>query len=347
VQEARSLRGVLIVRSRDGVGGEWSELRWRFSTTARGDFRLSGVDRQEEIAYDAGTGIEKAWAIEGQESFAGERRGLAPGPPDAAPSDWVLSREIGSVVRALLAAADPSVKEVDLEDGKAWVLAAAVSPNLLSDLSGDYMEVTVDQRTGFPMRILESRQGELMRDIRLEELEIDPQLVPAAFSLDLPPGAPMQEESFQRLTLDQVEAVVGYSPLVPDRVPEGFELTEIAAAPLATFTGTEGMNPQSRNVVSLAYRRGFDRFVVSTRAVGQDPSLWSDPLASGEGFVDRPESIELEGGAFAFAKGELLIDPRAVPHLWALGEELVLTVSGDLSREELLGIAESVVPYPD
>ena len=76
--------------------------------------------------------------------------------------------------------------------------------------------------------------------------------------------------------------------------------------------------------------------------VGDDPSLWSDPLASGEGFIDTPETVTLTSGAFAGSAAEVLIDPRAVPHLWAMNDSLVLTVSGDLSRSELLSVAESL-----
>ncbi len=102
------------------------------------------------------------------------------------------------------------------------------------------------------------------------------------------------------------------------------------------------MNPVAGGVVSLAYRRGFDRIIVTTRLVGADPSLWSDPLASGEGFIDHPETVVLTGGALNGLEAELLIDPRAVPHVWAMTDSLVVTVSGDLTRAELLAVAESL-----
>jgi hypothetical protein len=74
--------------------------------------------------------------------------------------------------------------------------------------------------------------------------------------------------------------------------------------------------------------------------------LWSDPLASGEGFVDTPETVMLTSGAFAGSTAEVLIDPRAVPHLWAMNDALVMTVSGDLTRSELLAVAESLAKAP-
>jgi hypothetical protein len=38
----------------------------------------------------------------------------------------------------------------------------------------------------------------------------------------------------------------------------------------------------------------------------------------------------------------LLIDPLAIPHVWVKTDRLVVTVSGDLSREELIRVAESL-----
>jgi hypothetical protein len=96
------------------------------------------------------------------------------------------------------------------------------------------------------------------------------------------------------------------------------------------------------DVVSLSYRHGLDQFIVTTRPVGPDPSLWGDPLASGEGYRDEPEQVTFHGGALAGETGHLLIDPLAIPHVWVKTDRLVVTVSGDLSREELIRVAESL-----
>jgi hypothetical protein len=88
-------------------------------------------------------------------------------------------------------------------------------------------------------------------------------------------------------------------------------------------------------VVSLSYRRGIDEFLVTTRLRGS--GSWDDPLASPEGFVDRPEHVR--AGSL---QAELVLSPQATPHLWALTDDLVVTVGGDLSRAELLRVAGSL-----
>jgi hypothetical protein len=110
----------------------------------------------------------------------------------------------------------------------------------------------------------------------------------------------------------------------------------------ASVTGAEGANPPVGDVVSLSYRRGLDQFIVTTRPVGPNPSAWRDPLASGEGYPDQPEQIVIKAGALAGDEGELLIDPLAIPHVWVKTDQLVVTVSGDLTRDELLRVVQSL-----
>jgi hypothetical protein len=117
----------------------------------------------------------------------------------------------------------------------------------------------------------------------------------------------------------------------------GFELATVAVATEAAPTGKEGANPPSRRVVSLEYRRGLDVLLVTTRLRGN--GRWDDPLATGEGFVDRPTPVTIAGTTW-----QLLVAPRALPHLWALTGDLVVTVGGDLSAAELKQVAAALAP---
>lgn len=133
-------------------------------------------------------------------------------------------------------------------------------------------------------------------------------------------------------------------------------MAEVTVAARAQSTGTEGANPPSRDVVSVAYRRGFDLIVVTTRAAGSaevcstvlpgsDPSpCWADPLASGEGIRDEPQPFTVSSGALAGSRAELVLSPRGIPHVWAIGDRLVVTVAGDATGDELARMAESFAP---
>jgi hypothetical protein len=252
--------------------------------------------------------------------------------------------ELEAYVQALLAADDPSVREATYDGRPAWILAVDTVPNaIVPEFSGDRLEVTVDRATGMPVRVLETKEGRFLRELRIEGLALNADLPPGTFDLAFPPGAEVSrvDEGFRRVRLEDVQATVGYQPLVPQWLPEGFELAEVAVAPHGQPTGTEGGNPISRNVVCLSYRRGFEQVLVTTRAAEGGP--WSDPLATGEGFVDTPEHVVLGGGgALAGRSADVIVAPRGIPHLWAQTNGLIVTVSGALSRTDLIRVAESL-----
>jgi hypothetical protein len=269
------------------------------------------------------------------------RRGPAAAAPDAHPSEELLQRSLASVVRAMRAGRGTSVREASFAGRPAWQLRIAVPVNKLG-YSGDMLQIVVDRESGLPLRARETFRGRLVQDLRLEDLHADTRV---RMTLPrVPAGAtPMvTDDGFRRVSPAGAGRLVGYTPPVPRWVPAGFARAETFAAPHARSTGAEGMNPPSEGVVQAVWRRGLDRFVVTTRLSRDARGQWADPLAAGEGYLTTPERVRFHEGALAGATGELVIDARAIPHVWARTERLVVTVSGDLSRAELLRVASSL-----
>jgi len=334
----RTLSGTLVD---DGA-------RWQFALTAEGDLWLAGPGQGEVIAYDAEAGVvrsaQRSASLGGGPLFYAERRGVAPGLPDSGPPALILPRGLGAYVRALLAADDPRVREVVHGERPAWRVDVKTVPNaIVPEFSGDSLEITVDRETGMPVQIVERKGDAVLRTVRVQGLRVDAELPAGTFRPAFPEGAEVMrsDDGFRRVELAEAAGVVGYEPLVPAWVPEGYELAEVAVARQAGPTGTEAGNPRSRMVVSLSYRRGLDQFLVTTR-LARPGETWDDPLATGEGFVDEPEPVRLRAGALAGVDAVLLLAPRGIPHLWTRTDSLVATVGGDLIRAELVRVAESL-----
>jgi hypothetical protein len=337
----RALAGDFVSIERDPTDTT-DRARGEFVLLANGSFMVR-TGRIEE-AYDARRRTSTLYDPNpGFEPFAQRTRGLASGPPDAY-VDSAFQRELGSVVRALLGMGDPRVATTRYAGRQVWSLSTPVRQDRFAGAgySPDHLEVKVDVQTGIPLYARWTVDGELRRELRITRVELDPEVSRAELAVHVPADVPLSrsDQGFERFSLDEVEGAVGYAPLVPSWLPAGYELADVTVSPRGGPTGVEAMNPPGPDVVSLLYRRGFDRIVLSTRVA--IPGDWSDPLATGEGFVDRPEQIRLERGALSGVEANLLIVPLATPHIWAQTDQLVVTVSGDLTRRELLRVAGSL-----
>lgn len=324
--------------------------RWRFALDAKGDLRLQGPRPGDVETYDASTGIvrsaQHSASLGGATLFYSERAGVAPGPPDQGPPSWILPEQYGAFVRAALADSPSSVRRTTYAGRPAWRLDVRTTPNaIVPDLSGDRLAITVDRETGMPVRVVESKQGAVLRELRIEDLSVDPRLSARTFELAFPAGAGVMrsDDGFRRTTLGRVAAVTGYRPLAPSWLPHGYRLAEAALARDSAPTGKEGTNPPSRMVVSLAYRRGIDEFLVTTRLSGD--GSWSDPLAGPEGYTDTPALTTLTTGALTGTEAHVVVSATTTPHLWAESGRLVVTVGGDLDRAELVRIAGSLAAH--
>jgi hypothetical protein len=334
----RSASGVLVASG----PAQGEPRRWAFTVTSRGDLRLEGPGTGEVVTYDAAAAVvrsaQKSASLGGGPLFYAERRGVGPASPDGGPSAWVLPVELSAYVRALVAAADPRVGEVVLDGRDAWRLVVETTPNPVApELSGDVLEVVVDRTTGFPLRVVERKQGRLLRELRIEGLSVDVRLPPSAFRLAFPPGVEVMrsDDGFRRVALGEATAAAGTAPLVPSWVPPGYELAQVAVAPEPGPAGASGP------VVVLSYRRGLELLLVTTRPGAGAGARLRDPLDTSRA-ARETERVSLSTGPFGGTEAGVVVAPGTVPHLWADAGGLGVTVAGDASRAELVRVVESL-----
>ncbi len=119
-----------------------------------------------------------------------------------------------------------------------------------------------------------------------------------------------------------------------------------------------------RTIVSLCFRRGFDQAFVSMRV---DPRLYSS-TTRGKGkdrvrtdtsdpfvrnmqpevaalWASHTDDVPLTGGGFAGATAHVVAEPDNWPHLWVRKGPYIACVAGDLTKEQMVRIAESLEPW--
>lgn len=346
-----TLSAILVVRERPSPDLPLRTTRSRLLLNSSGDELLAQVGGGRVVAFDAGAGRQTEFG-DPDVPDASITTGVAPGPPDRPLGDRAIQRQLRGVARALRAAGAAPVRAVTYDGRAAWRIAIGAEQDVhaLPGDTGDRIELVVDRRTGIPLLVRETYRGRLVSERRLEQVRIDPP-VPAGAFQPRPRASGGQlgvatnrfADGFRHRAFDRAERVVGYAPLEPAWLPAGFRRAETAVAlRTPSPTGAEGMNPPSHDVVSTAYRRGLDTVVVSTRSAGVDAKAWDDPVAAPEGFLVRPQRACFRSGALKGACGELMVDPRATTHVWAIAGGLVVTVSGDLTQGELERVAASL-----
>ena len=337
--------------------------RSRFVIASDGDFHAinrtippDGSIFRSEFSYDADRGAHESRDLVDTD--------LPPGPPDVGAPESLFHAQYRSYARTALSLEDASVDEVTYEGRDAWVVEADIEPERCRpivpgcELGGkvargtvaDHVAITVDKRTGLPLRVVASGLGKTIEELTLQEFAVNEDVSAADLRVEPDPEAVRRVGAFRRVELQKVPEIAGYEPLVPTWTPPGFELTDVAVTKRGFASATlNRLNPESVGVVSLAYQRGLDRLFVTTRLTRggsgspATPDDWTDPfefrVAPEQDLGWASQSLRLDSGPLAGVPLHLVVDPRVLPHVWGTTDELVVTVAGDLTSAELVEVA--------
>lgn len=307
-------------------------------------------DDARETAYDAVHGVYRdyfrGWDWDAGADASYVRRytvttGYPLGDPDY--GEWMEA----ATGRALLAAGRATLETTAFEGRPAWELTCDTGVGAGLKMPYDEVAViTVDQQTCLPIGTRLIRDGVVLLESRWTNVVVDEPLPDAVFTFPPPKGAKVVREDagFRRLPLERIAATIEYVPLVPARLPAGYALTWTAAA--ERVVTDEGPH-SGRDVVHLQYVRGFDRLTVTTR-IAADPQLaaTTDPMGDRAWSDLVGRDVELTKGAFAGVTARVVVGPWiSMPHLFVVKGDMLLTIAGAATADELVAIAESLEPY--
>ncbi|MEO6714067.1 MAG: hypothetical protein ABIM89_11645 [Mycobacteriales bacterium] len=310
-----------------------------------GDYHVSRRSPKLEANYDATTGVRSLFhAPEGVPVL---QTGTVPpaGRPDRPTPDSIglLSRDLGAGVRAIAAEDPAAVSNVTL-------LGRSAIDYVSTDGGGAYFatqHLVIDSATGISL-VVEQRKadGTFARFTYVDAL-METALDAAALAPPLPTAQAVAEPNAERTTdLPALAGALAYSPVTPRWAPAGYRLSHVTFAPTLVDVD-EQTNPSSADVVSLVYRNGFDSFTVTNRraVAGSGSARWSDPFLQGNPLVSSSSVGRVAKGALAGVDLQVSVSAVLWPHVWAQRGDVVVTIAGNLTRAELLRVAESLAPY--
>jgi hypothetical protein len=224
-----------------------------------------------------------------------------------------------------------------------------------------HIEVWLDPATFLPVRIQyqdRSKPGRVIvrRDVRYTYDRVNGRVPADAFAV--PPGArritPGQafpgSGQFRSMPLERARALATYKVPQLQRLPRpGWRLLRSGFAPVGSPTGTEGVNPQGRDLVVAVYGSGLERLAMTTLLVTDQelsqqelgPGQYVDPFR-GEGIQRATKRYRLRAGAYVGTVAHLGLPSDDAPYLWFRSGEVVVTLSGAATSQELIAAAESL-----
>jgi outer membrane lipoprotein-sorting protein len=212
-----------------------------------------------------------------------------------------------------------------------------------------HLEVWLDPTSYLPVRIQYQDRAQSGRvivrgDVRYTYQRINGPLPPGAFAV--PPGAQVRTDGqFRSMPLGRAKALASYKvPQLTTLPRPGWRLLRSGFAPVGRPTGSEGGNPQGRDLVVAVYGSGLERLVLTTLLVGdQEPGglPYADPFA-GEGIQRVTRRYRLRAGAYAGTVAHLGLPSDDAPYLWFRSGGVVATLSGAATSQQLTAAAESL-----
>ncbi|HEY5386786.1 MAG TPA: hypothetical protein VIL79_02685, partial [Thermoleophilia bacterium] len=294
------------------------------------------------------------------------------GGPDTGYAGYTAS------VRAAVAAADPeqSVESVTFAGRPAWRASFPVQfhkdPFDPTSPLVTIATVTavVDRDTGLTLlaRFDSALPGAPWGEIRVDRVEFRPTLSAGWNNVRFPPGAPVTvlDPGTRFGTVAEVAKRSWPTlPLVPAHVPAGYHLVAASTSGMDFAPPYAQPHPGQRTTwrvgstvyrrpywtapnarVQLVYRKGFSQFAIDVSPHMVAPNV--DPLGQND-LRPGAQDVKLSGGALKGQPSRNWVAPYngLGPLLLTFSDRSQVTIWGDLTRQELLDIANSLQAVGD
>lgn len=327
--------------------GRRTQRRYALVLGGDGSWVVTTQDTIDQTTYDATSGLVRRVAVVGEgdraEVFATDTVGLAAGAPDAAGHVPVPLDDLAAVPSILRAADQIRMPRSTVEGESVYTLTRELPTG--SQGTSEAWRIRISAATSLPLEIVRSRDGRIVRQIRITSWSTTTEVPATTFRQPVPPQArsSTDDRGFTTTDLAAVPLLGRGDAVTPTWLPGGFELAVVAVraeAPAGVEATAGGTNPADLGVLSLGYQRGSERITVTTRAAGPDPTAWASPFADGPGPAATERTIG--DGRFNGARVQVRTDERGRARLWGVSGDTVFTVAGDLTPDQAHRVAASL-----
>lgn len=265
------------------------------------------------------------------------RRRYVAEPDGGTPYDPLLSNGVASLW-AHHRAGDPVFSEAKV--GRALSLRARVpiARNVCSGARSGVRIFDLHPKTLLPLRITTKLRGRRREVTFYRYANINRRQPPGAFRFGPRGDAPFAvDNGFRRTSPRAAAARLGYTPSLPQNLPDGFRLESSGWAPRGATLGPEGTIAPRPRLFAAVYARGVERIDLTIRRAA--PGDWSDSPLGRECRPLTTSATTVRGVPATYA-----ISHEIPPHLYWREGSLIYTLVGPFPEETLRQIAESMTP---
>ena len=177
----------------------------------------------------------------------------------------------------------------------------------------------VDKEYWFPVKMeieMEILNRTIKSSVLYKNIEFNTGLSDSEFVFETPPGARVVEREIklpERLTLEEAKKRVDFEVVTPEYLPEGYEFDSAMVSDIGGETS-----------LLLTYKKGSNVIIISEETISQVQS------------IPNSEEVDINGN-----KGEIVAIGQSSMVRWRCNE-LLLSISSQLDKEELLKVARSI-----
>jgi len=375
-----SIRGDVIEYG-EARGRPFARRVGSFTFTCRGDYRIEEAGQGIISTYDAQARVAQRSTLRDDGAILCSE--VARDLPDPGPflSPWmgvsqVLDRSVAAYARAVIAELDPDVpvRPVTYEGRTAWSIT--VPEPLRGSGAAGSVHIVVDAESGYPLVVEHWTADGDVSGTRIENVRVGGDVPRSVFAPRTDAGQDLLPMSgrFRRMSLRQAARLgrrlradsrsavsphaprsgsTGFTPYLTSWVPKGYRLNGVTGAVNGGYMGAcrpgTGGALGSLTVV-LTYRRGFDRFCIVSRWRHENPPGSDDPFDEDSAAVTESTQVPVTYGSLRGEMARVVLGLPDWPHLYVStgrDDRVSVSVAGDLTRDELLRMADSLEPIPE
>jgi hypothetical protein len=198
--------------------------------------------------------------------------------------------------------------------------------------------VDFDPRTLVPLRVRETRHGMVTRDVAAT---LGIRAAGAFRPLHVVNTVNRVRDGFVRSTPARAAAALPFPVSMPTALPDGYALDHSGYAARGNAIGPEASFPRSRGLFAARFSRGIEPLELTIRgATGTLAKDWdeNDPFG-GECAAETTSTAMVGATPAQFAYGEF-----GSARLWWRAGTTLYTLSGALSKAQLVAVANSLAP---